>query len=176
MSSSYFGSSCWNTLSRDLKNACSINTFKCKILQHFHSDCNMQELDCWKLHITHYFTCPMSCSAVIIVHGSLTLGGIYIRGQTLVVVLSFSRVWHVLLSQSKAKGLCKTSAVCMGAATQKDFISQLNRCKESARLSYFNVISGFKWFAVLCVVMQHHVLWSLLTRRPDLPWRSNLER
>ena len=46
MSFSYSGSYCWNMLPSDLKNACSIDTFKYKILRHFRSDCDMRQSDC----------------------------------------------------------------------------------------------------------------------------------
>ena len=46
MSFSYSGSYCWKLLPSDLKNTYSIDKFKCKILQHFSSDCDMRQSDC----------------------------------------------------------------------------------------------------------------------------------
>ena len=41
MSFAYSGSFCWNALPRSLKIACSVSTFKSKVLQHFHTECNI---------------------------------------------------------------------------------------------------------------------------------------
>ena len=46
MSFSCSGSYCWNMLPSDLKNTCSIDIFKYKILQHFHSGRDMRQSDC----------------------------------------------------------------------------------------------------------------------------------
>ena len=52
MSFSYSESSCWNALPSNLKNACSIDTFKYKILQNLHTVCDKRESGRLTKHVT----------------------------------------------------------------------------------------------------------------------------
>ena len=109
----------------------------------------------------------ISASAVTMDRCSLTVGDDAEKGKRRLPAVYNCCVWRVLASQSK--GQCRTNAVCMGAATQKGFISQRIRCRWSSALWQFDAISAMAC-SIVCVVTFH-----TKTRSTPTVWFGNVK-